>query len=60
MIMVNTVSVSDTIKDKIYHLTKALNQTKKIIDILQKETDNLKHSLRVMNDHFESQKCVKV
>lgn len=40
MIMKNYVS--DELANKVYHLTKALNQAEKIIESLQQENDSLK------------------
>lgn len=51
MIMLNYVS--DELANKVYHLTQALNQAEKIIQILQKENDNLKSTLDVINNHID-------
>jgi len=48
MIMKNTVT--DELINKVYHLTKALNQAESIIKILEVENDNLKETLSSIYD----------
>ena len=65
IIMIMTNYVSDELANKVYHLTKALNQAEKILGSLQKENDILKetiyqlntsekdHMLCLVGDHYE-------
>ena len=46
--MIITNYVSDELANKVYHLTKALNQVEDIVETLQKENDNLKEALSLM------------
>ena len=48
MIMKNYVT--DELINKVYHLTKALNQAESIIKILEVENDNLKETLSLIYD----------
>ena len=48
VIMIITNYVSDELANKVYHLTKALNQAEDIVETLQKENDNLKEALSLM------------
>ena len=48
MIMKNYVT--DELINKVYHLTKALNQAELIIKILEVENDNLKETLSLIHD----------
>jgi len=48
MIMKNYVT--DELINKVYHLTKALNQAESIIKILEVENDNLKETLSSIYD----------
>jgi hypothetical protein len=42
--------VTDELINKVYHLTKALNQAESIIKILEVENDNLKEKLSSIYD----------
>jgi hypothetical protein len=42
--------VTDELINKVYHLTKALNQAESIIKILEVENDNLKETLSSIYD----------
>jgi hypothetical protein len=42
--------VTDELINKVYHLTKALNQAESIIKILEVENDNLKETLSLIYD----------
>lgn len=48
MIMKNYVT--DELINKVYHLTKALNQAESIIKTLEVENDNLKETLSLIHD----------
>lgn len=48
MIMKNYVS--DELFNKVYHLSQALNQAQTIIETLEKENENLKEILRVIEE----------
>jgi len=48
MIMKNYVT--DELINKVYHLTKALNQAESIIKTLEVENDNLKETLSLIYD----------
>ena len=50
VIMIMTNYVSDELANKVYHLTKALNQVEDIVETLQKENDNLKELLSLMKN----------
>jgi hypothetical protein len=43
-------TVTDELINKVYHLTKALNQAESIIKILEVENDNLKETLSSIYD----------
>jgi hypothetical protein len=42
--------VTDELINKVYHLTKALNQAESIIKTLEVENDNLKETLSLIYD----------
>jgi hypothetical protein len=42
--------VTDELINKVYHLTKALNQAESIIKTLEVENDNLKETLSLIHD----------
>jgi len=48
--MIITNYVSDELANKVYHLTKALHQAEDIVETLQKENDNLKELLSLMEN----------
>jgi hypothetical protein len=50
VIMIMTNYVSDELANKVYHLTKALNQAEDIVETLQKENDNLKELLSLIEN----------
>jgi len=50
VIMIMTNYVSDELANKVYHLTKALNQAEDIVETLQKENDNLRELLSLMEN----------
>jgi len=52
MIMKNYVT--DELINKVYHLTKALNQAESIIKTLEVENDNLKETLSLIYDRENS------
>jgi|LakMenEpi03Aug12_release.lakeMendotaPanAssembly.Ray.scaffolds.fasta_scaffold08789_32 hypothetical protein len=52
MIMKNYVA--DELANKVYHLTKALNQAESIIKTLEVENDNLKETLSLIYDRENS------
>jgi len=57
MIMLNYVS--HELANKVYHLTKALEASKKIIETLEKENNYLKQTLEIVREkEEESFSCV--
>jgi hypothetical protein len=46
--------VTDELINKVYHLTKALNQAESIIKTLEVENDNLKETLSLIYDRENS------
>lgn len=48
--MIMTNYVSDELANKVYHLTKALNQAEGIVEMLQRENDNLREVLSLMEN----------
>lgn len=50
VIMIMTNYVSDELANKVYHLTKALNQAEGIVETLQEENNNLKELLSLMEN----------
>jgi hypothetical protein len=46
--------VADELANKVYHLTKALNQAESIIKTLEVENDNLKETLSLIYDRENS------
>ena len=50
VIMIMTNYVSDELANKVYHLTKALNQAESIVETLQRENNNLKEALSLMEN----------
>lgn len=48
--MIMTNYVSDELANKVYHLTKALNQVEGIVETLQRENDNLREALSLMEN----------
>ena len=50
VIMIMTNYVSDELANKVYHLTKALNQVEGIVETLQRENDNLREVLSLMEN----------
>jgi hypothetical protein len=51
-IMIMTNYVSDELANKVYHLTKALNQAEDIVETLQKENDNLREVLSLIKNKY--------
>jgi hypothetical protein len=49
MIMKN--SVTDELINKVYHLTNALSKAEKLVEVLQRENDNLKHLLHDIDSY---------
>lgn len=57
MIMLNYVS--DELANKVYHLTKALNEANEIIKTLEQENTNLKENLEELSEiEASSFECV--
>lgn len=52
MIKMNTF-IADELENKVYHLTKALNQAEKIVKLLEKENDSLKQTIQKITDLVE-------
>lgn len=48
--MIMTNYVSDELANKVYHLTKALNQAEGIVEMLKRENDNLREVLSLMEN----------
>ena len=56
MIMKNYVA--DELSNKVYHLSKALDQAQKVLSILEKENLMLKKILQEIDDHKPEEKLV--
>ena len=50
--------VSDELANKVYHLTKALDQAEKIIAKLEEENENLKQALEFTKHGLETQESL--
>jgi hypothetical protein len=56
MIMKN--SIVDELSNKVYHLSKALDQVQKVLSILEEENLMLKKILQEIDDHKTEEKLV--
>jgi hypothetical protein len=50
--------VADELSNKVYHLSKALDQAQKVLSILEKENLMLKKILQEIDDHKPEEKLV--